>query len=167
MLLVYFVDRADVRMIQCRRRLGFALEAAESVLVFSNFIRQELERDKATKFDILGLVHHTHPATAELLDDAIVRDGLADHWRESYVYKTGKSMKAAELVGPQKDCWRKIPITLIDEVVSPLDGRAYRARSDQLTRVITHVPACFRKIHRWLPRACLGVEPSAEENVVL
>jgi hypothetical protein len=33
-------------------------------------------------------------ATAELLDDAVVRDGLADHWRESYVRETGKSMKA-------------------------------------------------------------------------
>ncbi|PYV74012.1 MAG: hypothetical protein DMG97_09805 [Acidobacteria bacterium] len=29
--------------------------------------------------DVLGLVNHTHPATAELLDDAVMRDGLADH----------------------------------------------------------------------------------------
>jgi hypothetical protein len=50
---------------------------------------------------ILGLVHHTHPVTAEFLDDAIVRDGLADHWRESYVCKTGKSMKALELASSQ------------------------------------------------------------------
>jgi hypothetical protein len=35
---------------------------------------------------------------AELFDDAIVRDVLADHgWRESYVCETGKSMKAPEL----------------------------------------------------------------------
>ena len=26
-----------------------------------------------------GFVHHTHPATAQLLDDAVVRDGLANH----------------------------------------------------------------------------------------
>ena len=34
---------------------------------------------------VLGLVDNAHPATAELLDDAVVRDGLADHaqmlWR--------------------------------------------------------------------------------------
>ena len=44
---------------------------------------------------------------------------------------------------------------------------AARPHNDQLTRVTTHVPARFRSIHRWLPRACLGVESSAEENVVL
>jgi hypothetical protein len=43
-----------------------------------------------------------------------VRDGLADHWRESYACETGKSMKAVELAALQKDCWRKIAITLID-----------------------------------------------------
>jgi hypothetical protein len=53
-------------------------------------------------------------------------------------------------------------------VVSPLDGRSYGVLlRDQLTREITHVSACFRRIHRWLPRACLGVESSTEENVVL
>ena len=37
---------------------------------------------------VLSLVHHTHPPTAQLLDDPVVRDGLADelggcsHWRE-------------------------------------------------------------------------------------
>src|SRR5437867_10491350 len=28
--------------------------------------------------------------------------------------------------------------------------------NDQLTRVITHVPACLCSIHKWLPRACLA-----------
>jgi len=32
---------------------------------------------------VLGLVDDTHPSTAELLDDAVVRDGLADHRRRS------------------------------------------------------------------------------------
>jgi len=34
---------------------------------------------------------------AQPLDDAVVRDGLSDHWRESYVDETGASMKAVEL----------------------------------------------------------------------
>jgi hypothetical protein len=34
-----------------------------------------------------------------------VRDGLADHWRESYVPRTGKSMKAGELTASRKDRW--------------------------------------------------------------
>ena len=28
---------------------------------------------------VLGFVDHTHPAAAQLLDDAVVRDGLTDH----------------------------------------------------------------------------------------
>ncbi len=47
---------------------------------------------------VLGLVDDAHAAAAQLLDDAVVRDGLADHWRESYVPERGKSMKPVELV---------------------------------------------------------------------
>ena len=61
---------------------------------FGDVIRQKLQSDKASEFNVLGLVHHTHPTTAELLDNAIVRDGLADHWRESYVGEMGKSTTA-------------------------------------------------------------------------
>ncbi|HEU0370288.1 MAG TPA: hypothetical protein VFR42_13805, partial [Candidatus Acidoferrum sp.] len=37
------------------------------------------QSDKATEFGILSFVHDAHPATAKLLNDAVVRDGLADH----------------------------------------------------------------------------------------
>jgi hypothetical protein len=47
--------------------------------IFSNIIRQELEGDEAMQPGILGLVDHAHAAAAEFLDNAIVRDGLADH----------------------------------------------------------------------------------------
>jgi hypothetical protein len=58
-------------------------------------------------------MNHAHPA--ELLHSAIVTDDLANHWRESYVSETGKSMKPVELVIAQEGCWRKIAIALIDE----------------------------------------------------
>ena len=35
-----------------------------------------------------------------------------------------KSMKVVELAAPQKDCWRKIAITLIDRVVA--SGSVFR-----------------------------------------
>ena len=44
----------------------------------------------------------THAAAAELLDDAVVRDGLADHWRESYAGEAGKSIKAMGLLVAQQ-----------------------------------------------------------------
>ena len=78
-LVVNFVNRADVRMIECRGSFGLALKAAECLRVLGYVVGQELESHKTTEFDILGLVHHAHPATAELLDDAVVREGLANH----------------------------------------------------------------------------------------
>jgi hypothetical protein len=42
---------------------------------------------------VTGLVDHTHPALTKFFEDAVVRDGSPDHWRECYVWETGKSMK--------------------------------------------------------------------------
>ncbi len=55
----------------------FASEAAQHLRVSGHFLGQEFEGDKATEIYILGLVDYSHPA-AQLLQDAIVRDGLAD-----------------------------------------------------------------------------------------
>ena len=79
MLVVNFVDGTDVRMIQCRCSLGFALKAVESLRVFGYVVGQELEGNKAAELEVFSFVNHTHPATAKLLDNAVMRDGLADH----------------------------------------------------------------------------------------
>jgi hypothetical protein len=83
-LLVLFanvVNRADVGMVQCGRGLGLALKAGECLWVTGNVFRQEFEGDESMKACVLGLVNHTHPAATQLLHNAVVRDGLADHWR--------------------------------------------------------------------------------------
>ncbi len=81
-VLANFVDGADIGMVQGRCGLGFALEAGEGLGVLGNIIGQELQGDEAMQLHVLGLVDDTHPAAAELLDDAVVRDGLPDHvWR--------------------------------------------------------------------------------------
>ena len=46
----------------------------------SQFIGQESEGHKAAEFGVLGLVDNAHPTAAQLLDDAVVRDGLADQF---------------------------------------------------------------------------------------
>ncbi|PYX94715.1 MAG: hypothetical protein DMG71_11710, partial [Acidobacteria bacterium] len=38
--------------------------------------------DEAVQLDVFSLVDDPHSTTTELLEDAIVRDGLADHWGE-------------------------------------------------------------------------------------
>ena len=40
---------------------------------------QEFQGDKPVQGYVLGLVDHTPAATTKLLDDAVVRDGLANH----------------------------------------------------------------------------------------
>ena len=34
---------------------------------------------------VLGFIDNAHAVAAKLLDNVVVRYGLADHWRESYV----------------------------------------------------------------------------------
>jgi hypothetical protein len=40
--------------------------------------RKKFQGDEAPEFGVLGFVDPTHAAAAKLLDDAVVRDGLAD-----------------------------------------------------------------------------------------
>ena len=62
-----------------------------------HLVRKELQSDHAAEFEVFGFVDHTHPAATELLDDAVMRDGLSEHWRESYEVKPDKSMKVEQL----------------------------------------------------------------------
>jgi hypothetical protein len=52
--------------------------------VFFIFIRAEMmgekfQGDEALKLEVLGFVNHAHAAAAELFDDFVVGDGLAEH----------------------------------------------------------------------------------------
>ena len=73
------MDRADVRVVQRGRGFGFPLETAESLCVVGEFVGKELEGNMATELEVFCLIDHTHSAAAELLDNAVVRDGLVDH----------------------------------------------------------------------------------------
>jgi hypothetical protein len=79
LVLADVVDRADVRVVERRGRLRLALEALASGLVLEVRFRQELHRHRAVKARVLGLVDDAHPAGAQPLDDAVVRDDLTDH----------------------------------------------------------------------------------------
>ena len=73
------VDGADVGMVQRGRGLGLALKAAERRGILGHFIGQKLERYKAVQPRVFRFVNHAHPAAAQLLDNAVVRNGLSDH----------------------------------------------------------------------------------------
>ncbi len=76
---VDLVNRADVRVVERGRGESFPLEGLAGSRIILQFCRQELQRDMAVQLEVFGFVHHTHPAAAELFNDAIVRDGFADH----------------------------------------------------------------------------------------
>ena len=77
---VDFVDGADVGMIQRGGGLGFAFETGQGLRIFGYIVRQEFQGDEAVKFGVFGFVDYAHAAAAEFFDDAVMRDGLADHW---------------------------------------------------------------------------------------
>src|SRR5580693_1085745 len=79
-LIVNFVDGADILVIQGGGSLSFALEAAEGQWIFGNVVGQKLESYKTTEVQVLGFIDHAHSAATKFLEDAVVRDGLADHW---------------------------------------------------------------------------------------
>ena len=74
-----FVDGANVGMIESGRGARLPAKAFQCLRVSRQFIGEEFEGDEAAKFGVLSFIDHTHAAATELLDDAVVRDGLVDH----------------------------------------------------------------------------------------
>jgi len=58
------VDRADVGMVESGRGASLALKPLERLRISCKRLREELEGDSASQPHVLGLVDHTHAATA-------------------------------------------------------------------------------------------------------
>src|SRR5437660_12581418 len=78
-MLANLVNRADVGMVQSGGGLGLASKTLQSLDVLCKFLRQEFQGNKTLELCVLSLVDNTHPAAAEFLDNAIMRNGLSDH----------------------------------------------------------------------------------------
>ena len=78
-LLINFVDGADIRVVQGRRRLGLALKTPQGLGITGNIFRQKLQGHETAQLQVFGLVDNAHAAAAELFNNAVMRDGLADH----------------------------------------------------------------------------------------
>src|SRR5678810_556036 len=68
------VNRADVRMIERRRRPRFEPEALGGLRAALQVAWQELQRDVPAKRQILGLIDDAHTARADAAQDPIVGD---------------------------------------------------------------------------------------------
>jgi hypothetical protein len=80
-LLPDLIDGADIGVVEGRSSLSFSLETSQCLGVSGDLVRQELQGNKTIERSVFGLVDHTLPAATELLDNAVVRDGLAQQWR--------------------------------------------------------------------------------------
>jgi hypothetical protein len=74
------VNGADLRVIERGGRPRLTAKTFQRLRVLGQIVREEFQGDEATEIGVLGFVDNTHPAAAQLLDDAVVRDGLADHY---------------------------------------------------------------------------------------
>src|SRR5215467_9087738 len=82
-LLVDLVNGANVGMVEGGCRLGLAAKAHQSLRILGHLVRKEFQSNEAVQFRVLGLIDDAHPATADLLDDAVMRDDLINHGLKS------------------------------------------------------------------------------------
>src|ERR1022692_3558514 len=102
LLLPDFMNRADIGMVQCGRGLRFSLEASQCLRVSGDLFRQELQGNKTMEDYVLSLIDHAHPATAQLLDDLVVRDSLADHLAEILGLRVGQVNEGQQVSASQR-----------------------------------------------------------------
>ena len=65
------VDDGNVRVIQRRQRLGFALEAGQPIGIVRKGVGEDFDRDLATKVSVGGALDLAHAAHSDLGGDFI------------------------------------------------------------------------------------------------
>jgi hypothetical protein len=79
--LVQAVDRADVRMVQRSKNVGFAAEARKPLRVMRERLRQNLHRNVASELGVARAIDLAHAARAEGSEDFIRTEARADGLR--------------------------------------------------------------------------------------
>jgi hypothetical protein len=69
------VDLGDVRMVQRRQHLRFALQAREPIGIAGKRFRQDLDRHLSLQPGVARAIHLTHAAAAERLGDFVGAEG--------------------------------------------------------------------------------------------
>src|SRR5580704_2600849 len=103
-----FIDRADVGMVQRRSGTGFPAEAVQRLRVLCNVVRKEFQGNEAPEIEVFCFVDHSHAAAAQLLDNAVVRNGLPNHWIEILGLRLEQVNEGEEVGAFSKRWWLKI-----------------------------------------------------------
>ena len=73
------MDDADVVVLEGGGGLGLVDESLLGFGVAGEIGREELQCDGAVELEVLGFVDDTHASAAEVLEDLVVGNDLADH----------------------------------------------------------------------------------------
>ena len=129
------VNRADIGVVEGRSRLGFALKTGQGLRIPSYFLGQKLQRDETPQTGVLGLVHHAHAATAEFLNDAVMRNDPVDHEGKRLPRGMSHLMDAAN--------WRQPEF---------LNGRGSEVTCDR--RIVAGVAVHYNRQFSWQQARC-------------
>ena len=77
------MDAGDVRMIQRRQELGFALEPRETICVAREFFRKDFNGNVAIELGVARAVDLAHTTFTDGLQDLVVREFLTSFERHS------------------------------------------------------------------------------------
>ncbi len=72
------MEHDDVGVVEGRDRSRFALKAVEPLGILGKLGWQHLQGHEATELCILGRIHRTHPAAAQLADDPVMVEFRVD-----------------------------------------------------------------------------------------
>ena len=78
LLCIEVMDGGNVGVVKLGERQGLIPEAAPSRVICEGAKRQNFDGYFAIQVLVVSEVNHTHTTAADSLDDAVVRDGLAD-----------------------------------------------------------------------------------------
>jgi hypothetical protein len=66
-------------MVQRGSGARLAPKTFQSLRILRHCLGQKFQRNETAKLGVFGFVHNAHAAATKFFDDAVVRDGLADH----------------------------------------------------------------------------------------
>jgi hypothetical protein len=97
-------------VIQGGSSLGLTPETLQGLTVTGHVFGKEFECDKTVQPGVLSLVDDTHATPAELLENTVVRDGLADHEIHAMLGGTASQVNGVcsiEVTSPQGHFWER------------------------------------------------------------
>jgi hypothetical protein len=87
------VNRADIRMVERRGCARFAMKPLDRLRIMRNIFGEKFQRDIPAQARVLGFIDDAHAAAAKFFDDAVMRNGLTEHWQNASRWAEGSQLR--------------------------------------------------------------------------